>query len=93
MGNPKPAFVLRDVELARVTWFGKASEHLRLHLVPHEDEFRAAPLEAMTFYAKRQLGARSGELAQGQRVTLLAHLERDMFTKGQPVRLRIIALS
>lgn len=93
MGNPKPSFVLRDVMLKDVSWFGKASEHLRLRLVSSELSFDGDSIEAISFYAKRQLGAICDTLEKDQKKTLLATLERDTFSRGQPVRLRIVALS
>lgn len=92
MGNPKPSFVLRDVTVRDVSWFGKSGEHLRLRLVPNELSFEGDSIEAISFYAKRQLGAACANLETNQTKTLLATLERDLFTRGQPVRLRIVAL-
>lgn len=92
MKNPKPSIAFNDVYIERVSWFGKSEEHLRLTLRRGHEEFPEEPIEAMTFYAKRQLGAKAESLAQGQRVALLAHLEEDTFTRGQPLRLRIVAV-
>ena len=92
MGNPKPTFALHDVRIERVSWFGKAEEHLRLHIGRGHEEFPEVPIEAITFYAKRELGDMCGKLEAGARVHLLAYLERDQFSRGQPVRLRIVAI-
>lgn len=92
MENPKPAFLLRNVKLEKVVWFGKGEEHLRLLLV-RDDGFEEKPLEAIAFYARRDLGTVLDILPTCTQVTVLANLERDTFTRGQPVRLRIIALS
>jgi len=92
MDNPKPAFVLREIRLARVVWFGKGEEHLRLSLI-RDDGFEERPLEAIAFFARRDLGNALTNLESRTHVTLLGNLERDTFTRGQPVRLRIIALS
>ncbi len=89
MGNEKPVFAFRDVELARVSWFGANEEHLRLVL--SSDGFDA--IEGIAFFAKRELGPRVKTLTDGKRVSLLASLERDQFTKGRPVRLRLIRVS
>jgi single-stranded-DNA-specific exonuclease len=88
-GNPKPVALLRDVEVVTVAWFGKSNEHLKLSI---KREF-SDPMQAISFYAKRELGKRLGGLAAGKRVSLLASLERDQFTRGRPVRLRIISLA
>lgn len=92
MENPKPAFLLREVRLTRVAWFGKGEEHLRLSLL-RDDGFEEQPLEAIAFYARRDLGSVLETLSERTHVTVLGNLERDTFTRGQPVRLRIIALS
>lgn len=92
MGNPKPTFVMRDVTLATVSWFGKSNEHIRVHLKPAPEDFAERPLEGITFYAKRELGPGVLTLEAGMTVTILATLERDQFTRGRPVRLRLVAL-
>lgn len=92
MENPKPAFLLRGAKLSRVAWFGKGEEHLRLTLA-RDNGFEERPLEAIAFYARRELGTSIKTIADCTHVTVLAHLERDTFTRGQPVRLRIIALA
>lgn len=92
MANPKPVIAFHDVRVEQVAWFGKASEHLRLAIGRGHEEFPEAPIEAMTFYAKRQLGERCTSIEKGQTISLLAHLEEDTFTRGQPIRLRIVAI-
>ena len=50
------------------------------------------PIEAISFYAKRELGERSTKLTNGSVITLIGNIERDQFSRGQPARLRIVAL-
>lgn len=92
MQNPRPTIAFSDVYLEQVSWFGKEGEHIRLSIRRGHEEFPEPPIEAMTFYAKRQLGDRAAQLAKGQTISLLAYLEEDTFTKGQPLRLRIVAI-
>jgi single-stranded-DNA-specific exonuclease len=92
MKNPKPAIAFNDAYIEQVSWFGKAEEHLRLSIRRGHEEFPEPAIEAMTFYAKRQLGDRADRLAKGQTISLLAHLEEDTFTRGQPLRLRIVEI-
>ncbi|HEY0979617.1 MAG TPA: single-stranded-DNA-specific exonuclease RecJ [Candidatus Paceibacterota bacterium] len=92
MGNPRPLLAFHEVRVEQVSWFGKASEHLRLAIGRGHEEFPEAPIEAMTFYAKRQLGEDADRIEKGQRIGLLAHIEEDTFTRGQPMRLRIVAI-
>jgi single-stranded DNA-specific DHH superfamily exonuclease len=91
MGNPKPVYVLRDVKLQKVSWFGKGEEHLRLTIM-RSDAFTDATMEAISFFAKRELGERCTKLVAGSTLTLLGHLERDQFSRGQPARVRIVAI-
>lgn len=90
IGNPKPMYVVRDAQLASVSWFGAGSEHLRVSLM-HPGSREA--VEAICFFAKRELGSACERLSIEKPCTLLATLERDTFTRGQPVRLRLIAVA
>jgi single-stranded-DNA-specific exonuclease len=92
MKNEKPSFALHDVRIDRVSWFGKAEEHLRLHIGRGHEEFPETPIEAIAFFAKRELGSACEGLEAGTRRNILAHLERDLFSRGQPIRLRLIAI-
>ncbi|MBU2159029.1 single-stranded-DNA-specific exonuclease RecJ [Patescibacteria group bacterium] len=92
MGNPKPTFALHDVRVEAVSWFGKSSEHLRLHIGRGHEEFPDPSLEAITFFARREFGDACEQLVAGKKIHILAHLERDQFTRGQPVRLRIVSM-
>lgn len=92
MGNPKPLVALTEVRIERASWFGKAEEHLRLSIGRGHEEFPEPPIEAITFYAKRTLGEASERLSAGQIISMLAHLEEDTFTRGQPIRLRIVSV-
>jgi len=88
MGNPKPIFALRDVTISEVSWFGKAGEHLKIKIARDFE----APLDAVCFYAKRELGLACTMLEPGSRTNVLGSLERDQFVRGRPVRVRITAV-
>lgn len=92
LGNPKPAYLLRDMEVVCVSWFGKNEEHLKLTL-GRNDGFESAHVQAISFFAKRDLGDACARIASQKTVTLLGNLERDQFTRGQPVRIRILAIA
>jgi single-stranded-DNA-specific exonuclease len=91
MGNPKPTFLL-DAHIQNISWFGKSNEHLRLRLNSGELSFSDDTVEAISFYAKRQLGNKCLELVVGTKVPMLVTLERDFFTRGQPIRLRLASI-
>lgn len=89
MENPKPVFLLKDAVVWEISRFGKAQEHLKLK-IHSEDGNRG--IDAVTFFAKGPLAKVAETLSSGSRVNVLGHLERDMFTRGTPVRLRLLDL-
>ena len=88
--NRKPLFRLPECEIARVSYFGKGNEHLKIGII---QEF--GKLEAVAFFVKGDLAKIAHELKVGSRAHLLAHIERDQFSqfgragKSQP-RLRLL---
>ncbi|MDB5265038.1 MAG: recJ [Parcubacteria group bacterium] len=93
MKNEKPKFAFPNVLLQEVSWFGKAGEHLRIKILRGDEQFPDVPLEAICFYAKRELGNISTKIEPGERRHVMAFLEKDQFSRGQPIRLRLIAIS
>ena len=85
--NPKPVFLMRDITLRDVSRFGKAEEHLKLKI---EVSGGNGTIDAVTFFAKGAVARAASTLARGSRANLLAHLERDTFSRGNPVRLRLL---
>lgn len=89
MENKKPAFLFKDVRVKRVSWFGKSGEHVRL-TISHEDE--EVTREAITFYGKRTLGKACELVEEGRTLSVVGFLEKDMFTRGQPIRVRLLSV-
>ncbi|MDP1689988.1 MAG: single-stranded-DNA-specific exonuclease RecJ [bacterium] len=87
MGNDKPVFLLSEVAVREISRFGKGEEHLKLKIEVNEGN---ESIDAVTFFVKGAIARIAGELARGSRVNLLAHLERDTFSRGNPVRLRLL---
>ncbi len=87
MENPKPVFLLREVIAHEISRFGKGEEHLKLKIAAHEGNVH---IDAVTFFAKGAIARTAETLSSGSRVHMLAHLERDTFSRGNPVRLRLI---
>ena len=83
--NPKPLFLIRDARVLRVSAFGKGKEHVKVTLVA-----RAGALDAVAFFAKASLLLTLDALAAGGRTNLLAHIERDTFSRNSPIRLRLV---
>ena len=82
MENNKPVFGFKDVLIEEITWFGKGEEHIKLTL--HVDDF-GQTIQAMAFYGKRNLGTVSEKIEKGARAHIAATLEKDTFTRGQPI--------
>ncbi|MSU74303.1 single-stranded-DNA-specific exonuclease RecJ [Candidatus Kaiserbacteria bacterium] len=87
IANPKPTFLLRDLTLREISHFGKANEHLKLKIDVRKN---GDTIDAVTFFAKGPIARAAETLQAGSRVNLLAHLERDTFSRSQPVRLRLL---
>ncbi len=85
--NRKPLFLLRECAISRVSYFGKGNEHLKIEIV-HD----FGKLEAVTFFAKGDIAKAARALTQGSRANILAHLERDQFSRRNRPRLRIVDL-
>jgi hypothetical protein len=49
-------------------------------------------MDAVTFFVKGSIARAVEKLAPGSRAHLLAHLERDAFSRANPVRLRLLDL-
>jgi single-stranded-DNA-specific exonuclease len=87
--NPKPVFLLREIKVSEISRFGKGEEHLKLKIDSHEGR---GSMDAVTFFVKGSIARAVEKLAPGSRAHLLAHLERDTFSRGTPVRLRLLDL-
>ena len=89
MKNPKPVFLLRDVSVREISRFGKGREHLKLKICANDD---ARSLDAVQFFTKGPVARAVTTLSPGSRANLLAHIERDTFSRTSPVRLRLLNL-
>ncbi len=86
--NAKPVFLLREIIVREISRFGKGEEHLKLKITSVEGTGRS--VEAVTFFVKGSIARAAEKISAGSRVNLLAHLERDTFSRGNPVRLRLL---
>ena len=85
--NPKPVFLLREILVREVSRFGKAQEHLKLKIDVNDGN---ESIDVITFFVKGAIARTADALVRGSRAHLLAHLERDSFSRGNPVRLRLL---
>ncbi len=87
IANSKPVFLLRNVLVQEISHFGKGEEHLKLKIGSHEGK---RSIDAVTFFVKGSLKRVANALAPKSHVNILAHLERDTFSRSNPVRLRLL---
>lgn len=88
MQNPKPVFLLREIIVREISHFGKGEEHLKLKIASLEGS--GLVIDAVAFFAKGALARSVSALARGSHANMLAHLERDTFSRENPVRLRLL---
>jgi len=91
--NPKPVFELKNLEIADVKYFGNGDLHLELVFQKSD----GSKISAISFFAcpvpddpAHVFG--DIKLAKGERVDLLATLEKSMFKNYPELRLRIVDL-
>ncbi len=83
MGNPKPIFAFRGIEISEVKIFGKNSEHLKI-------DFRngkGRKISAVGFFTKPE--DFSVKIAAGEKIDLLANFEKSFWNGNEELRLRI----
>jgi single-stranded-DNA-specific exonuclease len=86
IANPKPVFLLRNVLVQNISRFGKGEEHLKIKIAVNDSD----NIDAVTFFVKGATARVASTLTRGSQVNLLCHLERDTFSRGNPVRLRLL---
>ncbi len=88
MQNEKPVFLLREVTVREISRFGKGEEHLKIKIGSADGSGRN--IDAVMFFVKGSLARVAETLHAGRQIHILAHLERDTFSRGNPVRLRLL---
>lgn len=82
--NPKPVFLLRDIEVVDIKIFGKAKDHLELVF----ETSNARKVKAISFFkAPEDYG---DKLKIGGKINLYANMEKSVFGYKKEIRLRII---
>lgn len=87
VGNPKPIFEFKDIEIGQVKLFGKTKEHLELAFA---DE-NGRPVKAIQFFKKPE--DFGGLVALGKKINLFAYIEKSVFGYKKEIRLRIVSIS
>ncbi len=88
MENPKPVFLFEGAEITAVKKFGKAKEHLELQF----QNSRGKAIPAIAFFTDET--AFGGILlGVGEKINLIASLEKSMFRNFPELRLRVVDIS
>jgi len=83
LGNPKPLFLFKDVEVVAMKQFGKTKDHLELQL---KDVNRRAT--AIAFFCEPERLTVTPVV--GKKINMVASLEKSFFRGRPELRLRII---
>jgi len=86
MGNPKPVFLLKDVEIFETKIFGKKNDHLKIGFVSKKGK----KISAIGFFMKAE--DFRAKIAKGEKINLLANLEKSFFGGREELRLRIVQI-
>ncbi len=84
MDNPKPIFLLKGIEIFDTKIFGKKNEHLKIDFVNKKGQ----KISAIGFFTKPE--DFSAKIAKGEKIDLLANLEKSFFAGREELRLRIV---
>lgn len=84
LDNPKPLFLIPEVVLSSMKQFGKEKNHLELTF--HKKNGKA--VQAIGFFSDPS--KYSVTLKVGQKINLVAHIEKSMFRNFPELRLRIV---
>lgn len=83
-GNPKPLFIFENLKIAGVKNFGKEKNHLEISFKKEDGK----NISAIGFF---MTGGEWGiELREGQKINLVATMEKSMFRNFPELRLRIV---
>ncbi|MDO8493659.1 MAG: single-stranded-DNA-specific exonuclease RecJ [bacterium] len=85
MGNARPTFLLENLEVSSVNYFGSKKDHLRLDF---EDSF-GGKVSAVMFGFRDKIDK---DLSAGDKIDMLAQMEVDTYGYRPKVRLKIIDL-
>jgi single-stranded-DNA-specific exonuclease len=83
-GNSKPLFMIRDVTVERIRMFGKGKEHLELAVRSGDGDL----LTAISFFSTPEKFHRP--FGEGDRVSIVVHLEANQFRGTRELRLRLV---
>jgi len=86
MDNPKPFFAFKKIEIAEVKIFGKKNEHMKLDFI----NSRGKKISAIAFFKKPENF--KVNIEKGEKIDLLANIEKSFFGGREELRLRIVEI-
>lgn len=84
MDNPKPIFLFKNEEIFNAEIFGKKKDHLKINFKNNDGKI----ISAIGFFMKPN--DFSVKLEKGEKINLLANLEKSYFLGKEEIRLRIV---
>ncbi|MDP7466373.1 MAG: single-stranded-DNA-specific exonuclease RecJ [Candidatus Pacebacteria bacterium] len=84
IGNPKPLFLFNDIEMHQVSHFGKEKNHLKLEFKKSDGKV----ISSIAFFKNSKSFDKS--LEKGEKINLVATMEKSMFRNFPELRLRIV---
>ncbi len=84
MDNPKPIFAFHNIEIDDVKIFGKKNEHLKINFKNNKGQI----ISAIGFFMKPT--DFDAKIERGEKINLLANLEKSFFGGREEIRLRIV---
>lgn len=86
VGNPKPVFIFKDLEVKTTKPFGQTKNHLELGF----ENSNGKVINAISFFTKTNDPLK--ELKPGDRINLKASMEKSYFKRYPELRLRVISI-
>lgn len=84
VGNPKPLFLFNSILIEQVSHFGKEKNHLKLEF----KKSNSKTISAIAFFKTNE--SFKASLEKGERINLVATMEKSMFRNFPELRLRIV---
>ncbi len=86
MANPKPIFLFKAIVIDGVNIFGKKKDHLKINFKNN----KGRTISAICFFKKPE--DFEAKLEKGNKIDLLANIEKSFFAGREEIRLRIVEI-
>ncbi|PIT96892.1 single-stranded-DNA-specific exonuclease RecJ [Candidatus Campbellbacteria bacterium CG10_big_fil_rev_8_21_14_0_10_35_52] len=84
LGNPKPLFLFENIKIAEIKHFGKDKNHLQLDFKKNDNKI----ISAIGFFKNNE--SFDALLEKGEKINLIASIEKSTFRNFPELRLRIV---